>query len=109
MNDSEIYYFAGGPAGAFVINNGPNNGQMTRASVNQQSLATAAELMLGVNYRVGCKWRIGADYRVIGLSGVALPTNQIYPDLRGINDVQDLDSNGSLILHGAFIRAERCF
>jgi hypothetical protein len=46
---------------------------------------------------------------VLGVSGVALPTNQIYHDLRGTNDVQLLNTNGSLLLHGVFVGAERVF
>jgi hypothetical protein len=65
-----------------------------------------AELQAGLAYRVCRCWRLRADYRVIGVSGVALPTNQIYQDLRGLQDVQFLGTNGDLILHGASLGVE---
>lgn len=108
-NDIDMSYYEGSYTAPNTINNGPNQGQLTVAHADKQSLATIGELILGVNHRIGCKWRVGADYCVIGVAGVALPSNQIFPDTRGINDVRLMDSNGSLILHGAFIRAERCF
>jgi hypothetical protein len=52
------------------------------------------------------RWSAIAGYRAVGASGVALPTNQIYPDLRGINDVENIDSNGHVILHGGYAGIE---
>jgi hypothetical protein len=37
---------------------------------------------------------------------MALPTNQIYPDLRGLQDVQFLSNNGDVVLHGGFMGVE---
>jgi hypothetical protein len=103
------YSRIGGTAGTAVINNGPNGGARWLVDNDKEDIAMLAEVILGAQYQIGCHWRISADYRVIGVSGVALPTNQIYHDLRGLGDVERLSSNGSLILHGAFLRAERCF
>jgi hypothetical protein len=108
-NFAEGYSRIGGAAGTAVINNGPNAGRSWIVDTDKEDLAMLAEVILGLQYQVGCNWRIGADYRVIGVSGVALPTNQIYSDTRGINDVERLATNGSLILHGAFLRLERFF
>ncbi|MBX3432589.1 MAG: BBP7 family outer membrane beta-barrel protein [Pirellulales bacterium] len=108
-NHATLDYFEGGSAGAAVINNGPNAGQMMRVNASDDDLAFLGELGVGFAYRVGCRWRVGADYRVIGVTGLALPTDQIYFDTRGINDVRAIDNDGSLLLHGAFVHAEYCF
>ena len=42
----------------------------------------------------------------VAVTGIAHPTDQIYHDLRGIQDVRWIGSNGSLVLHGGYARAE---
>lgn len=108
-NHAELDYFEGGTAGAAVINNGPNAGQTMRVHASDDDLAFLGEFGAGVTCRLGCRWRLGADYRILGATGLALPTDQIYFDTRGINDVRVLDNDGSLLLHGAFVRLEYCF
>lgn len=102
--DSEI----GGAAGAATVNNGPNAGAVWDIASSQTSLATLAEFSVGGAYRIG-QWTLGGEYRVIGLSGLALPEDQIYSDLRGVNDVQTLENDGSVLFHGATARLERLF
>jgi hypothetical protein len=41
-------------------------------------------------------------YRVLAATGIGLADNQIPPYLNDIPTIQDIDRNGSLILHGAF-------
>lgn len=108
-NRISMDYFEGGAAGAAVINNGPNNGRMLRVNGSKNDVATIGEFSLGLSYRVGRCWRVGADYRVLGVSGVALPSDQLFSDTRGIQDIEEIDSNGSVILHGAVVRIERSF
>ncbi|MFV1964484.1 MAG: BBP7 family outer membrane beta-barrel protein [Pirellulaceae bacterium] len=97
-HDSSI----GGSAGNAVINNGPFAGQPFVVESSKTDAAMLGELDLGLAYNVTHRWKAIAGYRLVGVTGVALPTNQIYPDLRGLNDVQLVDSNGSLILHGGY-------
>ena len=40
---------------------------------------------------------------------MALPTNQIYSDLRGINDVEEIESNGHVLVHGGYAGVEYGF
>jgi hypothetical protein len=35
-----------------------------------------------------------------------MPADQIYPDLRGINDVANIDSSRGMILHGGYAGLE---
>ena len=108
-NSTTISYFEGGTAGPAVINNGPNIGRALYVNEDETNLAMLGELGLGLNYRVGCNWRLGAEYRVLAINQVALPTDQIYHDTRGIQDVQQIDRDGSVLLHGGVVRIERCF
>ena len=103
INEASAHSFIGGAAGVATVNNGPNNGQPWDIYAEKTDFAMMAELQAGLAYRICNCWRLRADYRVIGITGVALPTNQIYPDLRGLQDVQFLATNGDLILHGAFV------
>ncbi|MCA9242185.1 MAG: BBP7 family outer membrane beta-barrel protein [Planctomycetales bacterium] len=108
-NFADAYSRIGGAAGDAVINNGAFTGRAWRVSSEKTTAAMVAEISLGVVYCPSSCWRFAADYRVIGASGLALPTNQIYHDLRGINDVAILQADGSVLLHGGFLGVERVF
>jgi hypothetical protein len=109
FNDADAHSTIGGAAGTATINNGPNQGVAWDIESSDDCLATIAELQAGVAYAFAPTWRVRGDYRVIGISGVALPTNQIYQDLRGIQDVALLSTNGDIILHGVFVGVERTY
>lgn len=108
-NDASAHSRIGGAAGTATVNNGPNLGRAWDITAEKEDVAFLAEISAGMNYQIGERWRAMAEYRVIGVSGVALPANQIYPDLRGLQDVELLNTNGSLLLHGVFVGAERTF
>jgi hypothetical protein len=108
-NDASAQSRIGGAAGAATVNNGPNNGRVWDITAEKQDVAFLGEVQAGLTYQIGARWKAIGQYRVLGVSGVALPTNQIYPDLRGVQDVERLNTNGSLLLHGVFVGAERAF
>lgn len=109
LNDADARSTIGGSAGLATINNGPNQGVAWDISSSDDRIATIAELQAGVAWAFCPTWRVRGDYRLIGISGVALPTNQIYQDLRGIQDVALISTNGDLILHGVFMGLERTY
>ena len=96
----------GGAAGLATINNGPNDGRAWLVSANKVDVAFLGEVHAGLAYQISRTWRAVGEYRVVGVSGVALPTNQIFPDLRGLSDVELLATNGNLLLHGVFVGLE---
>lgn len=55
----------------------------------------------GLSWQFAEHWRAYGAYRVIGVSGIALADGQIPPFLIDTPAIQDIDSNGNLILHGA--------
>jgi hypothetical protein len=108
-NDADARSTIGGAAGVATINNGPNDGVAWDISAHKDAVAMIAEVQAGIACAVSPTWRLRGDYRVIGISGVALPTNQIYQDLRGVQDVRLISANGDLILHGVFVGVERTY
>lgn len=108
-NQAEAHSVIGGAAGIATVNNGPNSGRDWDIRSSKDDLAFLGEVQAGLGYQIGWHWRLIGQYRVVGISGIALPTNQIYQDLRGLQDVELAATNGSLILHGAFLGAERAY
>ncbi len=99
----------GGAAGLAVINNGPNAGRQWLVDNTKDDVAFLAEANLGARYNVTDCWNLFVGYRAVAVTGVALPVAQIYHDLRGIQDVEQVNSNGSLILHGGYFGVEYTF
>jgi len=96
----------GGNLGLATINNGPFNGAAYYVDSSKDDVAFLGEVNLGAEYCFHRNWTAIAGYRAMAITGVALPAEQIYPDLRGINDVAIIDSNSSVILHGAYAGLE---
>ena len=104
-HESDIY----GSAGNAVINNGPNNGRSFMVHNNKEDVSFLGELFVGGSYCLTNHWSVSGGYRAIAVTGLASPTDQIYPDLRGINDLYTIESTSSLVLHGAYFGAQYCF
>ena len=96
----------GGAAGVATIDGGPNDGVEFFVDNSKDDVAVLGEANVGLEYRFLKCWTATLGYRALAVTGVALPTNQIWHDLRGIQDVVQVDSNGSLILHGGYFGAE---
>jgi hypothetical protein len=108
-NDASAVSHIGGAAGTATINNGPNLGREWYVASNKVDAAFIGELHAGLGFQATHCWRVLADYRVVAASGVALPTNQIFHDLRGLQDVELLATNGTLLLHGVFVGAQLAY
>jgi hypothetical protein len=65
-----------------------------------------AQIDLGLNYDINCHWSVYGGYRAVAITGVALGDNQFPAFLAAADELADVDSNGSLILHGAFAGVE---
>lgn len=64
--------------------------------------AILAELDLGMNWQLTHHWSVFGGYRVVSVSGLALSDEQIPAFLVDYPAINEIDSNGHLILHGAF-------
>jgi hypothetical protein len=64
------------------------------------------QLDFGLNYMLSSNCRLYGGYRAVAVSGIALSDEQIPPYLADAAGFAALESNGELILHGAFTGVE---
>lgn len=69
------------------------------------NLAFLSEIDLGLDYQLTPRLSAFVGYRVVFVTGVALADNQIPPYIVDIPELADNDTNGDLVLHGAFAGA----
>ena len=65
-----------------------------------------AQIDLGVGWNFSRHWSANIGYRAVGITGLALADDQIPAFLAAEGDWTDIDSNGSMILHGGFAGLE---
>jgi len=68
---------------------------------DEDAIAVLAQLDLVAEWMVTERIQIRGGYRVVALSGIALPDPQITPYVVDTIEIVDIDHNGDLILHGA--------
>ena len=71
--------------------------------------AFLGQIDLGLIYQFSKRSRANIGYRALGVSGVALATNQIPYDFTDSRDMATANSNGGLLLHGFYYGGEFCF
>jgi hypothetical protein len=76
---------------------------------SKTDVSILAELDLGMNWQLTQRWAVFGGYRVVAVSGIALSDEQIPAFLVDYPDINDVNSNGDLILHGAFAGASYSF
>ncbi len=90
-----------GSNGVAVVTAGlPFAGEEFDIQSDKEDIAFLGELRMGLGYWVTPHWRLYGGWRAIGIAGYAHPTEQIPLHFAGTPDIRDIDSNGSLILHG---------
>jgi hypothetical protein len=92
-----------------LIYAGPFNGRPYNYSLRKNDVAMMGELNVGSYFMVSQSVRLNIGYRAIGVAGVALSPDQIPVNFTDGADIQRVDSNGSLILHGAYFGLQKCF
>ena len=101
-NRMDLTSFVGSTERAAFVDNvaSPFNGERLDIRSTKNDVSLLGELELGARYRWSEYWSITGGYRAIGLSGLALSTNQVPVYFADIGGVRQIDSNASLILHG---------
>ena len=66
------------------------------------TLSFLTELNLGLDWQISCRWSARVGYRVVAATGIGLADNQIPMYLVDVPEISHIDTNGQLILHGAF-------
>lgn len=107
-NVSQCQYATGTQGDAWV-NGGVYNGQAYRVSGRTTDLAFIGQLDLGARWQVSRCWSVNAGYRIVGLTGVALATQQVPTDFGNLGIASVVNNNGSAILNGAYIGATMSF
>ena len=98
------------PASACLMKNGINPYINSGAYVNtpyvfgseDNDFAMLGELDFGVIYQMTCNTRLNFGYRGLGIAGIALAPNQIPYDFQDVREINQVNTDGSLILHGAY-------
>jgi hypothetical protein len=67
---------------------------------NEADIATLAQLDLGMSAQLTQHWNAFMGYRLVSGSGIALADNQLPSNLADQGGIQEIDSNGHLLLHG---------
>jgi hypothetical protein len=88
---------------------GPNAGMDFDVSSNENEVAFLGELDLALAVYFTPRLIGTVGYRIVGVSGIAVPVDQIPRNFAGIQDVQDIDTNGSFRLHGLHAGVEYSF
>ena len=78
-------------------------------SGHRDDVAFIGQADLGLNYNINCRWSALFGYRVVVASGLALSDNQIPAFLAAQSDMQDVKTNGDLVLHGGFAGVQFCW
>jgi len=76
---------------------------------HKADVSLLGQLDLGMNYRISQHWSTYGGYRAIGVTGIGLSDANIPAFLNDTAFLQNVNSNGSLILHGAFTGVQFCF
>ena len=83
-----------------------NGGEDFNFQDSKNDIAFLGELDFSLVMHVSFNARARIGYRAIGVSGVALSPDQIPLDFRHTPSARDTDTNGSLLLHGAYVGLE---
>ncbi len=73
---------------------------------HETDVSLLAQIDLGLAWDFSRHWSANIGYRAVGISGLALADDQLPAFLAAEQDWTDIDSNGSMILHGGFAGLE---
>ncbi|MGW8255884.1 MAG: hypothetical protein ACWGMZ_00210 [Thermoguttaceae bacterium] len=82
---------ASGVTGTYPVNSSTN------------MLSFLSQIDVGVDWKFARQWTFGAGYRVVAISGIGLADAQIPFYTVDIPAISDIDKNGDLLLHGAYL------
>ena len=78
-------------------------------SGHKDTVSFIGQADLGLTYDFNCRWSATLGYRVLFATGLALSDNQIPAFLAAQSDMQDVKTNGDLVLHGGFAGVSFCW
>ncbi|HRE99492.1 MAG TPA: BBP7 family outer membrane beta-barrel protein [Pirellulaceae bacterium] len=99
---SRIY----GSGGNAMPNSGSYAGDPYAVRSSTNSFSFLSEINVGLGYQFSPCWRAVGGYRLLGATGIALAPNQIPNNFSYLPGVAEINNDGSLLLHGAFVGLE---
>jgi hypothetical protein len=102
-NHIDVYQRVYGQAGPATY---IQDGREMTINADKDDVAFLGELLVGGSYAFNCHWRGIIAYRAIGITGVALSTDQMPENFSTLDHVTLVDANGSIIIHGVQVGAE---
>ena len=70
---------------------------------SESGISFLTQLDLGMDWMFATNWSFRIGYRVMAVTGMALADHQFPHYIVAIDELQDIDSNGHLILHGGYL------
>lgn len=98
-NHSEVWNRFDASGTMRFANNGNDNFDLRYEDDN---VSVLGELRVGGSYQYSCNWRLFSGYRLLGITGVALASDQVLNQTiySSANQVSYVDGDGSLFFHG---------
>lgn len=97
-NDIDTHQYFNSPTGMIRY---ASTGEAFDANASKTDVAMLGELRVGASYQMTCRCRLYGGWRAMGLTGVALATNQAPNQwLTPSQGASYVNSSGSMILHG---------
>ncbi len=78
-------------------------------SANTDALAFLTEVNVGLDWNFAPRWTAFLGYRAVWATGIGLADNQYLPYVVDIPGHRHIETNGELVLHGAFAGLTFCF
>jgi len=72
-------------------------------SSDEGAISFLSQVDLGIRWLISERWTTEIGYRVIAATGIALADHQIPPFVVDTPELADIDHNGHLVLHGAYV------
>jgi hypothetical protein len=82
------------------------DGSTFNVHTNKDAVAFLGELRVGTAYDISCHWRGVIAYRAVAISGVATASDQLQNDYSNRASVGLINSDNSVIIHGAEVGVE---
>jgi hypothetical protein len=96
-NDIDVEQYFQSPTGMVTY----TTGEEFDVNASKTDVAMLGELRLGASYQATCHCRVYGGWRAMGITGVALATNQTPVAFLDATQMSNyVNSNGSMILHG---------
>jgi hypothetical protein len=82
------------------------NGELFDIKSYKNDVSVLGQIDAGLDYHITNRLKVFGGYRVIGATGLALSDQQIPQRVDDLAAIDAIDSNGSVIVHGAFVGLE---